>query len=261
MLEMSYTWHGRTDGPVLVLINGLLTDQTSWKAHLPFFTDTFRVLTYDCRGQGGSAKPEGPGYSPALHAEDLRELLDSLGVEKAALLGVSSGGAIALSFAVGQPRRVSAMVVANAYGRADTAMQVKLNSWASAMETGGSPLRFDVATPWVWGATFLQRNYEGLRPFREFAGTIPVHAVLNLIRGAAEHDLLDGLARVTCPTLLMTGDEDLLTPVSYSREMQLRIRDSRLVTLEQAGHAMFLEQPQRFARVAAEFLHGAIAAV
>lgn len=253
-LTLRYEWHGLRDGPVLVLINGLLTDLTSWSQHLPALTGRWRVLTYDCRGQGGSDKPEAGPYTPALHADDLEGLLDGLGVEEAALLGVSSGGCIALQFAVRHPDRVKALVLANTYGRADTTMKVKLNSWASGMRAGGGPLRFDVATPWVWGATFLNRTYEALRPFREKASGFPAHAVLNLIEGAMEQDALEQAAGLRCPTLLMVGDEDLLTPPSYSRELQQRIAGSRLVMLENAGHAMFLEQPDRFAAMAAEFL-------
>lgn len=254
-LQLHYQWQGAPEGPVLVLINGLLTDLSSWNAHLPFFTERFRVLTYDCRGQGGTDKPEEGPYLPAQHAEDLHALLGALGVQKAALLGVSNGGCVALQFAVRWPERTAALVLANTYGQADTALRLKLNSWLNAMDAGGGPLRFDVATPWVWGATFLNRNFEALKPFREKGSALPVHAVRHLIRGALEHAVLDHLAVIACPSLIMTGDEDVLTPVSYSRALQQGIAGSRLTTLEQAGHCMFLEQPGRFAEKAALFLH------
>lgn len=257
-LNMRYTWQGNETGAVLVLINGLLTDLSSWNSHLPSFTDRFRVLTYDCRGQGESDKPTDGAYTSAQHAADLRGLLDALGVSEAAMLGVSNGGCIALEFATRWPERVRALVLANTYGRADTALQVKLNSWLAGMAAGGSPLRFDVATPWVWGATFLNNNFEALKPFREKGLTLPVHAVRNLILGGMEMDLLEAAANITCPTLLLAGDEDVLTPLSYTHELQRRIVGSRIQMLEKAGHCMFLEQADRFARVAADFLQEAV---
>ncbi len=257
-IQMRYEWQGKAGAPVLVLINGLLTDLSSWNGHLPAFVDHFRVLTYDCRGQGGSEKPEAGPYTPRLHSEDLEALLDALDVQRAALLGVSAGGCVALQFAVRRPERVAALVLANTYAHADTAMKVKLISWASAMATGGGPLRFDVATPWVWGATFLNQNYEALRPFRDKAQTLPPHAVTALIEGAMHQDVLAETSRVTCPTLLMVGDEDVLTPSSYSQAIQQRIPGSRVVMLEQAGHCMFLERVARFAEVSAEFLRTAV---
>lgn len=253
-LTMEYQWQGPTDGPVLVLINGLLTDLSSWSGHLPAYTQQFRVLTYDCRGQGGTDKPETGPYTPEQHAADLKGLLDQLSVTQAALLGVSNGGCIALQFAVHRPERVTALILANTYGQADTAVKVKLNSWLAGMAAGGGPLRFDVATPWVWGATFLNRHYEALKPFREKASGLPPHAVASLIEGAMHQDVLHLTANIACPTLIMVGDEDLLTPLSYSHELQRRIAGSRVVMLGQAGHAMFLEQVAAFSRAATDFL-------
>jgi 3-oxoadipate enol-lactonase len=257
-LSIEYQWQGRRDGPLLILINGMLTDLASWAGHLPAYVDHFHVLTYDCRGQGGTDKPEEGPYTPAMHAADLRGLMTALGLERGALLGVSNGASAALQFAVDSPAQVTAMVLANGYGRADTMMKVKLNSWLAGMAAGGGPLRFDVATPWVWGATFLNNHFEALKPFREKGATLPVHAVRNLIEGGMHLDVLEQAANIICPTLLLTGDEDLLTPLSYSHELQRRIADSRIVMLERAGHAMFLEQPGRFTQVAGAFLREAL---
>lgn len=257
-ITVNYQWQGREDGPVLVLVNGLLTDLSSWAGHLDGYIDQFRVLTYDCRGQGGSDKPEAGPYLPEQHTADLKGLLDGLSVERAAILGVSNGGLIAMRFAAAFPERVTALVLANTYGRADVALQVKLRSWLSAMATGGGPLRFDVATPWIWGASFLNRNFEGLKPFREKGSAMPIHAATNLIEGGLHHDVLEQLPNITCPTLIMAGDEDVLTPLSYSHELQRRIGGSRIALLEQSGHCMFLEQATRFRAVAAAFLREAL---
>lgn len=253
-MNLHYRWQGKADGPVLVLINGLLTDLSSWNGHLAAYTDNFRVLTYDCRGQGQSEKPDEGPYMPALHAQDLYDLLNQLNIQTAALLGVSSGACIALQFAARWPERVSALVLANGYGRADTAMKVKLTSWLNGMEAGGGPLRFDISSPWIWGASYLNKHYEALKPWREKGSALPVHAVRHLIAGGMEHDVLDQAANITCPTLLLTGDEDVLTPVSYSHELQRRIVGSQILMLREAGHCMFLEQPAQFTRAAAEFL-------
>jgi 3-oxoadipate enol-lactonase len=253
-LTFHYQWQGREDGPTVVLINGLLTDLSSWNGHLSYYTDKFHLLTYDCRGQGGTDKPDDGPYPPRLHAEDLKALLDGLNIPQAALVGVSSGACAALDFASRWPQRTTALVSANGYGKADTIMQVKLTAWVNAMAAGGGPLRFDVSSPWIWGATFLNNNFEALKPFREKGSTLPIYAARHLIEGGMDHDVLEQLPNVTCPTLLMTGDEDVLTPLSYSHAIQRRIAGSRLVMLENAGHCMFLERVSRFAEVASGFL-------
>ncbi|HYF96060.1 MAG TPA: alpha/beta fold hydrolase [Symbiobacteriaceae bacterium] len=254
MIDLHYQWQGREDGPVLVLINGLLTDLSSWNGHLPAYTDRFRVLTYDCRGQGQSDKPDDGPYTPAQHAQDLDNLFTALCIKEAALLGVSSGACVALEFAVRRPERVTALVLANGYGRADTAMKVKLTSWLNGMAAGGGPLRFDISSPWIWGATFLNRSFEALKPWREKGTALPAFAVRNLIAGGMEIDVLDELPSITCPTLILTGDEDVLTPLSYAHELQRRIHGSQIIMLREAGHCMFLEQPAQFTRAAGDFL-------
>ncbi|OTA41961.1 MAG: hypothetical protein A6D92_02520 [Symbiobacterium thermophilum] len=84
--------------------------------------------------------------------------------------------------------------------------------------------------------------------------------MLHLIRGAMDHDALDQAANITCPTLLMTGDEDVLTPLRYSRALEQRIPGSRVVVLPEAGHCMFLEQVDLFSRTALDFLRQALLA-
>src|SRR5690348_16730122 len=109
-IELYYEWQGNPDGPALVFVNGLLTDTSSWKGHLPFFTDRYHCLVYDCRGQGQSSKPD-QVYETRLHAADLAGLVVGLGIERAHVLGLSNGGAAALQFAAAHPERVGGLAV------------------------------------------------------------------------------------------------------------------------------------------------------
>jgi pimeloyl-ACP methyl ester carboxylesterase len=108
------------------------------------------------------------------------------------------------------------------------------------------------------GLAELNKNFEALRPWREKGSALPVFAVQNLIAGGMEMDVLDQTPNITCPTLFLTGDEDVLTPLSYAHELQRRIRGSQILMLREAGHCMFLEQPAQFTRAAAEFLTRAL---
>ena len=256
-LQLYYEWAGNQDRPVVVLINGLLTDTSSWTPTVAALRDRYRVLTYDCRGQGRSDKPgpeDSSGYRPWLHAQDLSGLLGLLGVEQAHAIGLSSGGCVALEVAAQQPDLFRSLTVVSAYARADTILRLKLQSWVSAMEIGGAPLRFDVATPYVWGASFLERHFEVLRPFREKAVGISLEPAINLIRGAMEHDVSDRLGRIAAPVLVVVGEEDILTPLSYARELVARLPRAKLQVMPGAGHAALLEQPEEFIRMGLSFL-------
>ena len=251
-IDLYYEFRGNADGPTVVFVNGLLTDTASWNAHLPHFTEQYRCLVYDCRGQGQSDKPDHV-YETPLHAEDLSGLVAALGIEKAHFVGLSNGGAALLSFAATQRERVRAVVVSGAYAYVDTMLKVKLTSWVRAMECGGSPLRFDVAVPWVWGGRFLEENYEALLPFREKGVNMPIEWAMNLIKGAMVHDARADLARIEVPLLAIVGEEDVLTPPPLSRHIAESVKQGELCMIPGRGHAAALEDAVAFSQAALGF--------
>ena len=253
-IELYYEFRGRAEGPTVVFVNGLLTDTASWNKHLPFFEERYRCLVYDCRGQGQSDKPDHV-YETALHVADLAALVDAVGVERAHFVGLSNGGVAVLAYAADHPERVISTVASGAYPYVDTILKVKLTSWVRAMEAGGSPLRFDVATPWVWGGRFLEENYEGLLYFREKGVNMPMEWAMNLIKGAMLHDISDRLALITAPTLVMVGEEDVLTPPALSRYIAERVPRSELHVMQGRGHASALEDIPQFCNVVLDFFH------
>lgn len=270
-VKLFYEWLGPEGGPAgatgaadyatgvrtVVLVNGLLTDTSSWRPTIAALSPKYRVLAYDCRGQGKSDKPtppDGGGYPPRLHARDLGGLLDHLAVGRAHFIGLSSGGCVALQLAADRPEWFRSIIVASAYARVDAALRAKLRSWVSAMEAGGAPLRFDVATPYVWGETHLDRNYEALKPFRDTALGISLEPAMNLIRGGMDHDILDRLPEIRVPVLVVTGDEDILTTPKHWRQLLTGLPAAEHATMRNAGHATLLEQPEAFNRLALDFL-------
>jgi 3-oxoadipate enol-lactonase len=251
-IRIFYDWKGNPDGPVVVFVNGLLTDTSSWNGHLAFFGERYRCLVYDCRGQGQSDKPDHP-YELRLHTSDLTALVEQAGVERAHFVGLSNGGAAVLDYAADHPDRAISVVASGAYASIDTILRVKLTSWVKAMECGGSPLRFDVATPWVWGATFLEKNYEALVPYREKGANMPIEWAMNLIKGAMVHDIREKLPRIQAPVLAIVGDEDVLTPLKLSREIVESVPNGRLHLMENIGHAAALEDIEAWSRVVLDF--------
>ena len=251
-IDIYYEFRGNPDGRTVVFVNGLLTDTASWNGHTPFFEERYRCLVYDCRGQGQSSKPD-EVYETRLHTADLAALLDALDVQRAHIVGLSNGGAAVLDYAAGHPERVEALVVSGAYANVDTILRTKLISWIRAMEAGGSPLRFDVATPWVWGGRFLEQNYERLLPFREKGVNMQIEWAMNLIKGAMVHDIRDRLPLVKAPTLVTVGEEDVLTPPALSRYIAEQLPRGEFRLLDGLGHAAALEDVEGFSRVVLDF--------
>jgi 3-oxoadipate enol-lactonase len=252
-IQLYYEWHGLEDGFPVVLVNGLLMDTTSWVFQLPAFAQHFRVLLYDCRGQGRSDKPPGP-YPQALHAQDLLALLDALDVEQAHFVGLSNGGTVTMHFISDHPQRGARLVLVDTFAYADALMRSKLDSWLAAVEAGGLLLRFDVATPWIWSRNFMSNQPAILAALRTKAEQADPAAGHALITGTLEYDIRDRLPRIPAPTLVLVGEEDVLTPPWYARQLAENIPNAQLAIIPGAGHALTIERPTIFNMMALAFL-------
>jgi 3-oxoadipate enol-lactonase len=131
-LNIYYELHGPAGAPVLVLNNGIIMNAaTSWVYQTKALARHYRVLQYDCRGQGQSDHPDGP-YTMELHAADLAALLDGLGIAAAHVAGVSYGGEVAQAFALAYPERVRSLILGDTVSEVGPELRATAESWRDA---------------------------------------------------------------------------------------------------------------------------------
>ncbi len=228
---------------VLVLVNGIFQRTEAWEPLMPYLQG-FRVLRYDMRGQGRSAVPE-EAYKPELHADDLQMLLQTLGIESYHLLGLSNGGIVAQIHATRQPRGLQRLILLCTTPRLDPLIRAKVESWQWALEHGGTRGRLQVALPWIWGRTFLESHPEINTPAaleQMFTAAPTVEAQQNLMAGFLTlDDLRPQLIHIHVPTLVLSGEEDLLFPPFYSQEIADVIPRAVHRVLPNVGHVAALE--------------------
>jgi 3-oxoadipate enol-lactonase len=237
-------------------VNGLFATQASWDQALPFLTPHFRVVTYDGRGQHPEFRPAGP-YTLAQHVDDLSLVvgkLESLGVktsqEQVCVLGLSNGGRTALEYARRYSSQVKALVVADTYAEVSPALKLKIQSWQKASDLGGPAHRFDIATPWVWGESFLRQNAAVVNAYRERADFFNQEITRALLNGALDGPIV--LNEIQCPTLIMVGEEDVLTPLRGHLEMMKELKQAKIEIIR-GGHASLIEYPQTIEQVVLPF--------
>lgn len=245
--------HFRVDGPSngvpLVLLNGLFADLHSWDSAMPML-EGFRVLRYDGRGQGLSEAPEGI-YHLATLLDDCLEILEQTSFPKAHFVGISNGGCLALALAAIHPQKVLKVIAADCYHRVSPLLRHKIQSWLVAHEVGGPAHRFDIATPWIWSNRALSQSAAMITVFREKAASHRDQAVRGLLQGALGHEI--DVHSIQAETLLLAGEEDLLTPPFEMKAMAKLIPASTFQTIPGA-HASLLEHPQIFADTLVPFL-------
>jgi pimeloyl-ACP methyl ester carboxylesterase len=250
-------------GLPLVFVHEFAGEAASWEPQVRCFARRYRTIAFNARGYPPSDVPtEVSAYSQERAADDIRGVLDGLGIRQAHVCGLSMGGYATLHFGLRYPARALSLVVAGAGYGSVTAERERFRQdsafTAQRLEDDGMKA---VAEFYARGPTrvqFLDKDPRGWREFAErlAAGSARGHALT--LRGVqmnrpSVYELGDRLERLEVPTLVMTGDEDepCLEPALY---MKGKIPTAGLVVLPKSGHTINLEEPEVFNRAVLDFL-------
>lgn len=235
-LEIAYREQGQAEP--IILLHGFGLNYHIWDPIVAAFHEKARFITPDLRGHGQSEVREGT-YSMDSLAADLAAFMDALGIERAMVGGHSLGGYVALAFAAANPGRLSglALITTNAradapdkrQGRYDTAQAVQLQGASALAGSLGPRLSKDQALVEALQLMISQTHLQG---------------IIGASLGMAERpDRMETLKALTCPILVVAGEEDMITPLPASQEMADANPHARLLLLPGAGHMPMLEAP------------------
>jgi len=243
-VEIHYEWHGSEGAPVVVLSNGVLANTASWFNQTPVLSKRYRVLLYDCRGQGRSEHPAGP-YSMEMHADDLAALLDALGVEKAHIGGISYGGEISLIFAYKYLEKTLSVIAMSAVSEVQPMLRAQIDLWTAAAQKRDPALFFRATATHNFSEGFIAANQAFLESSIPRFAALDIDAVLALFDAFQRLNVSSELGRIKAPTLLLYGAQDALKPPAvYGRIIAERIPHAEFLTVPNAGHVVIWEKPQ-----------------
>jgi pimeloyl-ACP methyl ester carboxylesterase len=248
-------------GTPLVFVHEFAGDAQSWRLQMTFFGRRYRAIAFNARGYPPSDVPDDPGaYSQQQAADDIRGVLDGLGIARAHVCGLSMGGLATLHFGLSYPERALSLVVAGAgYGSDDPEANRKdVEQVARRFETEGMEKTGDFYAHGPSRVQLLEKDPIGWQEFRDrlCAGSAKGHALTMRgvqMRRPTVYSLEERLVKLEVPTLIVTGDEDepCLEPGIF---MKRRISTSALVVLPKSGHAVNLEEPAAFNAAVLDFL-------
>ncbi len=240
-IELYYEVHG--EGPALVLAHGGGGSHLSWWQNVPVLARRFRCVTFDHRGFGSSRDvADGPG--PNAFVEDLRQLLDHLGIQRAALTGQSMGGWTVFGFAAAYPDRVSALTLCDTHGGMDDPEVIRELAKLRDLTKGSLA---NVLTH-AYAADFPTRDPVRHFLYQQMSG-LNTHVPANLIPELLKlKTRFQPIVDWRIPTLLVVGEEDALVPPSVMEAMARRIPQARFVRVPGAGHSVYFEKPDDFNR-------------
>jgi len=254
-IRLHYEAIGRRNAPPVLMIQGLGTDKHGWDLQRFALAPKYRTIALDNRGAGRSDKPFGR-YSLEQMADDAIAVLDHAGVETAHVMGASMGGAISQVLALKYPERVRSLVLACTACRHHPWRRELLNEWAATASKSGMGAVAGEAARWVIGPRSFRRIWPLLGWFGPLAFGRPAHAFVAQIRAILSTDdsLADELVNLDVPTLIMVGNQDILTPRGDSEELAERIKGSELVVISGAAHGLMMEHASTFNRLLLDFL-------
>jgi aminoacrylate hydrolase len=234
-VELSVTSVGQ--GPVVLLVAGLGGRGAFWHKQIGLLSRHFHVLTFDHRGCGNST-PGKMTESVAQLAGDVLGLLDALEIDKVALVGHSTGGAIGQHLALDASHRLDRLVLSSSWPGPDTYFTELFRLRRSILEQCG-PLDYlssgtFLATP----GDYLQAEIATAQSYMadRLAAFPGLEVELSRIDAVVRHDLRTRLPEIAVETLCIAAQDDQITPPGFTREMAGAIPGAELVLLEQGGH-------------------------
>ena len=241
-------------GVPIVFVHGFPLQRAIWKPQLRGLGQLCRCIAPDLRGFGESVV-EGP-YSMDRYADDIAELLDACSVRRAVIAGCSMGGYITFAFWRRHSERVLGLVLCDTKPGADSeAGLARRREMASVARELGSSAIADTMIASLLGPSTRRRCPEVVREVHAMSAGAPVDGVVGAIEAMmARPDSTPTLESIDVPTLLVTGEEDAIAPVSEARSMSEGIRGSVLELIPGAGHLCNIERPAAFNTAFAAFL-------
>jgi pimeloyl-ACP methyl ester carboxylesterase len=241
-------------GIPVAFVHGFPHNRALWAPQMGALVDRARCIAPDLRGFGESSK-HGP-FSIDQFADDVAMLLRGLGIERAVVAGLSMGGYAAFALWRRHRSLVRALVLADTRAGADTVEgRAKRLELIDVARTRGSGAVADNQITGMLGKTTREKRPALIDQVHRMLESAPVDGIVGALEAMMGRiDSTPTLATIDVPTLVVVGQEDVLTPVAEAELLHEAIHGSRLEVIEHAGHMSNLERPAAFNHVVSEFL-------
>lgn len=252
-IQMNYELSGKKGSSVVVLSHSLASSLVMWNPQMDILTPYFQILRYDIRGHGGSDVPSG-AYTLEVLRDDIIGLLDALNINQAHFIGLSMGGMIGQSLALGYPHRLRSLALCDTASvipqEAQPIWQERINKTLSK----GMEAQVDETMERWFTPSFLKQGSPMVEIIRKQILTTPVQGYIGCAEAIRKLNYLDQLSKIKIPTLIMVGEDDPGTPVSASEAMHKQLSNSKLTILPSARHLSNIEQAEVFNTTLLKFL-------
>jgi pimeloyl-ACP methyl ester carboxylesterase len=246
------------DGLPVVLLHPFPANHELWMRATQALNSRYKLILPDLRGHGDSDIGDGPA-TMQKHAADLMRVFDDAKVDRAAIAGISIGGYAIFEFWRQQRGRLAALALINTKAQADNpeARTARLQAAADVMQHGTEPF-LENMVPKLMGKTTRQTRVDLVQGALRMMRKMSPEDIAMVQRGmAGRPDSVATLQTINVPTLVLTGDEDIMAGVAEAELMRQNIPGSQMKVISRAGHYAVWEQPEEAGRILRQFLDSA----
>jgi aminoacrylate hydrolase len=251
--EIYYEEHG--SGEPLLLVSGLGGTAAYWKPNLPALAAKYRVIVHDHRGAGQSTHSK-IRYSVDQMSDDVLRLMDHLKIERAHLVGHSTGGAIGQTMAIRNPERLDRLVLFATWTKTDKFFRQLFATRRALLTEVGKEAYVRAGSLFLYPPWWIKANEKLLEEREALAirAFSPVEVVASRIDAIVAFDRTAELGKIRTPTLVLCAKDDFITPAYFSEELAQKIPGAKLKLLAEGGHSCSETALEAFTALLLEFL-------
>jgi pimeloyl-ACP methyl ester carboxylesterase len=246
-------------GKSLVLLNGIMMSTLSWTVFKEAFSAKNQLILVDFLDQGKSDKMGDSAYTQDVQVEVIKALFDELELKKVSVLGISYGGEVALQFAVKHQEYIDKLLLFNTTAKTSPWLKDIGDAWNRSV---GDPMDYYCTTiPVIYSPKFYNEKNDWMNRRKSLltAGAFNnkefMDSMVRLTVSAENHDVTEELFNIKVPTLIVSCENDYITPMPEQRLLQEKISTSEIVVLPNTGHASMYERPLLFSSLVLGFVN------
>jgi 3-oxoadipate enol-lactonase len=246
-------------GAPLILLNGIMMSCMSWKEFIEPLSKHNRLILVDFLDQGKSQSMENePPYTQDIQVDLVHALIEQFGLGKATIMGISYGSEVALQFALKYPEQLDRLLLFNATARTGPWLGDIGDGWILA--EGDADSYYLTTIPVIYSPAFYKEHNDWMNNRRKllrplFGSKAFTSAMERLTNSAAKYDVSKEIHNIKVPTLVVSCQQDYLTPIEEQQYIVSQIPDCHYVVIPHCGHASMYEQPTIFAMLVDGFMN------
>lgn len=248
------------EGKPILILNGIMMSTKSWEPFVSTLSENNKLIRLDFIDQGQSDRLENSIYMQDVQVEIIVELLHELKIAKVNVVGISYGGEIAVQLAYLHPHMVDRLILFNTTPYTSPWLAEIGHSWINIGKTRNGQNYYQATIPVIYSPSFYASRLDWMKK-REaylvpiFSNPAFLDAMERLTNSAESYDARNHLNQITAPTLIVSGDEDYLTPLADQKKLHEAIKGSYHVILPGVGHASMYEVPMMFSTLVLGFIN------